>query len=54
MKNTTFSEKFKTVKLIVGLFTLVIGLYISFLDDSILNNGILGAGVLLAVSQTKN
>lgn len=54
MKNTTFSEGFKTTKLIIGLLTLLIGLYFSFVDDSVLSNGILGAGILLATSQTKN
>jgi hypothetical protein len=54
MNNTTFSEVFKKVKFVLGYTLLILGIYLALTDDSVLNNGILGAGVLLAASQTKN
>lgn len=54
MKNTALLKNFKKIKLALGFSILIIGLYLSFTNDSVLNNGILGAGILLAVSQTQN
>lgn len=54
MKNKIISEYYNRVKLALGFSILILGLYLSFVDNSVLNNGILGAGILLAASQTKN
>jgi hypothetical protein len=54
MKNIKFTAGLQTLINIIGLLIMLVGLYFSFVDDSVLNNGILGAGILLATSQTKN
>lgn len=54
IKNRTILQNYKKIKLALGFSILVIGLYLSFIDNSVLNNGILGAGILLAASQTQN
>jgi hypothetical protein len=53
-KNRTILQNYKKAKLALGFSILIIGLYLSFIDNSVLNNGILGAGILLAASQTQN
>lgn len=54
MKNPTFTEVYQKAKFAIGFSLLIIGLYLAITDNSIVNNGILGAGILLAASQTKN
>ncbi|MFT5251696.1 MAG: hypothetical protein ACI87N_000683 [Flavobacteriales bacterium] len=54
IKNSIISKNYQKIKLALGFSILIIGLYLSFIDNSVLNNGILGAGILLAASQTKN
>ena len=53
MNSTIFPQVFQKAKFALGFLFLVFGLYLSIKDNSILNNGILGAGILLATSQTK-
>ena len=54
MNKTTFLQAFQKAKFALGFSLLIIGLFLAITDNSVLNNGILGAGILLAVSQTKN
>lgn len=48
MKKIIESQNFLQLKMIVGFSLMLIGLYLSFVDNSILNNGILGTGILLS------
>jgi len=54
MKNTQLLKNYKKIKSALGFSLLILGLYLSFTDNSVINNGILGAGILLAVNQTQN
>tara|TARA_R110000868_G_scaffold377062_1_gene642303 strand:- start:237 stop:401 length:165 start_codon:yes stop_codon:yes gene_type:complete len=54
MKNTQLLKNYKKIKAALGFSLLILGLYLSFTDNSVINNGILGAGILLAVNQTQN
>jgi uncharacterized membrane-anchored protein YitT (DUF2179 family) len=48
MKKIIESQNFLQLKMLVGFSLMLIGLYLSFIDNSILNNGILGTGILLS------
>jgi uncharacterized membrane-anchored protein YitT (DUF2179 family) len=54
MKKIIESRSFQQSKLIIGFSLMLIGLYLSFQDNSILNNGILGTGILLSAGQITN
>ncbi|MFT7350913.1 MAG: uncharacterized membrane-anchored protein YitT (DUF2179 family) [Flavobacterium sp.] len=54
MKKIIESRNFQQSKLVIGFSLMLIGLYLCFQDNSILNNGILGTGILLSAGQTTN
>jgi len=52
MKKIIASQSFQQSKLVFGFSLMLIGLYLSLVDNSIINNGILGTGILLTAGHS--